>query len=251
MPLHFINRANRRGIVAADLVLAAGGERTIKSLRAGGVSGAKIIECLDCGTPDALFAGREAGAREQNSRFIHFGRLVFHKGTRLAIESIGKAGPKVTLDIVGRGPELDRCKELVESLGLTDRVLFIDWYERREDLFASFGNYCGMILPSIEDANGIAVQESMAVGLVPICLDWGGPQLLIEHGVSGFLIDPDVLNEIPNRIARRLDELAESPTLAARMSAAAIKRAQSWKWSSLSAQWIEIYRSIAGDLNPN
>ena len=245
-PLQYLNRLSRRGISNAHLILAAGGERTVSSLLAAGVPHHRIFETLDCGIPDTLckIDGNAGGAA--NGRFIHFGRLVFHKGTSLAIEAIAKAGENVSLDIVGRGPELQSCKALVRKLKVDHRVQFLDWYARREDLVASFANYCGMILPSIEDANGIVVQESMAVGLVPVCLDWGGPQLLIENEVSGYLIKPDSLENIVTEMARCLEHLASDPALARQMSANARRRAEQWKWSLLAEEWIARYSALTG-----
>ncbi|MDP9090665.1 MAG: glycosyltransferase [Pseudomonadota bacterium] len=242
-PLQYVNRMFSRGIANADLVLVAGGERTIDSLSAAGVSRAKIFETSDCGIPDAICRSDKPSVATKG-RFIHFGRLVFHKGTALAIEAVAKAGSGVTLDIIGRGPELDRCKALVKSLEIEERVRFLDWYENREDLVASFENYCGMILPSIEDANGIVVQESMAAGLVPICLNWGGPQLLVEDSVSGFLVSPEPLVEIVPALAKCLKRLAEEPNLAAEMSANALQRAKQWSWSLLAKQWTAKYMSL-------
>src|ERR1700730_2122345 len=242
-PLQHINRLFSRGIANADLVLAAGGERTIDSLSAAGVPRARIIETSDCGIPDAICRSAHPSITSKG-RFIHFGRLVFHKGTALAIEAVAKAGSGVTLDIVGRGPELNRCIALVKSLGVEARVRFLDWYENREDLVASFVNYCGMILPSIEDANGIVVQEAMAAGLVPICLNWGGPQLLVEDGVSGFLVSPEPLTDIVPALPSRMDRLAKEPNLAAEMSANALQHSKKWRWSALVEQWTAKYMSL-------
>ena len=174
-PMQAVNRLFWRGISNADLVLAAGGDRTVRSLLAAGVPPERIYQTLDCGIPDSLTEVKHSPSRNSGGRFIHFGRLFFHKGTYLAIEAVAKTEKAVTLDIVGRGPELARCKTLAKNLGVEDRVRFLDWYENRSDLVASFQNYCGIILPSIEDANGIVVQEAMAVGLVPVCLDWAAP----------------------------------------------------------------------------
>jgi glycosyltransferase involved in cell wall biosynthesis len=242
-PIQYANRLFSRGIANADLVLAAGGERTIDSLSAAGVPRSKIFETSDCGIPDAICRSANPSMASKG-RFIHFGRLVFHKGTALAIEAVAKAGGGVTLDIVGRGPELNRCKALVRSLGVEERVRFLDWYEKREDLVASFVNYCGMILPSIEDANGIVVQESMAAGLVPICLNWGGPQLLIEDSVSGFLVSPEPLAEVVPALANSLNRLAKEPNLAVKMSASASRRAKQWSWNLLVKQWTAKYMSL-------
>jgi glycosyltransferase involved in cell wall biosynthesis len=243
-PLQMFNRIFWRGIANADLVLAAGGERTIRSLRAAGVPLDRIYETLDCGVPNSLSQAAHLPSRAAIGRFLHFGRLVFHKGTYLAIEAVAQSHQAVTLDIVGRGPELSRCKSLAKDLAVEDRVRFLDWYENRADLVASFRNYCGIILPSIEDANGIVVQEAMTVGLVPICLDWGGPQLLIDDGISGYLVAPDRLAEIPTRMAQCLNQLAEDPALVTAMSAKAVARAAEWNWTQLSSDWVRCYYTL-------
>jgi glycosyltransferase involved in cell wall biosynthesis len=245
-PLQILNRCFFwRGISNADLVLAAGGDRTIRSLRAAGVPSGRIYETLDCGIPDSLSDVAYSPSQACIGRFIHFGRLVFHKGTYLAIEAVAKAHKSVTLDVVGRGPELSRCKQLAKDLAVEDRVRFLDWYENRDDLVASFSNYCGIILPSIEDANGIVVQEAMAVGLVPVCLDWGGPQLLIEDGISGYLVSPENLDEITTKMAHCLNLLAEDLTLVSDMSAKAKSRASKWKWTQLARDWAGCYATLA------
>jgi len=243
-PLQALNRFFWRGISNADLVFAAGGDRTVKSLRAAGVPRSRIYETLDCGIPDSLTEVAYAPSPACIGRFIHFGRLVFHKGTYLAIEAVAKAHESVSLDVVGRGPELARCKELAKNLNVGDRVRFLDWYENRDDLVASFASYCGIIFPSIEDANGIAVQEAMAVGLVPVCLDWGGPQLLVDDGISGYLVSVEKLEEITTRIAHCLNLLAEDLGLVTQMSAKAKSRASQWKWSQLARDWVGCYANL-------
>jgi len=130
---------------------------------------------------------------------------------------------------------------------LQGRVRFLDWYVDRENLFDTFPNYRGMLLPSIEEANGIVVQEAMALGLSPICLDWGGPQLLIENARTGFLIEPRSRDYIVNTMAGYLDRLAEDGVLAETMSAAARERALEWKWSKVARQWLDMYPEKRGN----
>jgi glycosyltransferase involved in cell wall biosynthesis len=244
-PLQILNRLFWRGLQSADLILTAGGERTIKSLRALGVPRERIYETLDCGIPSSLSEVAHTPSPKTLGRFIHFGRLVFHKGTALAIEAVAKAHPSVTLDIVGRGPELAHCKTLAKRLNVENRVRFLDWYENRDDLISSFENYSGVVLPSIEDANGIVIQESMAVGLVPVCLDWGGPQLLIDNGLSGYLVAPKGLDEITTEIAKCLNCLAEDLEVVKAMSARARQRASDWEWTKLAKDWANCYAKLA------
>lgn len=241
MPLQRLNRLVSRGLPRAELILVAGGERTILSLRAAGIQTSRIVETVDCGVPDEQLSRPRITHQGENKRFIHFGRLVFHKCTFLIIEALAKSRADVCLDIVGRGPELEHCEKLVCELGLQDRVKFLGWYSNRSDLVKSLSRYRGMVLPSIEDANGIVVQEAMAAGLVPICLNWGGPQLLIEHGVSGILIEPTSQDEITRDLAEYMDRLALDGSLAESMSLAARARALNWRWNTVVQEWVKLY----------
>lgn len=244
MPTQRLNRLLFSDLRKADLILCAGGDRTQVSLRAAGCPEAIIRESLDCGIREELLQRPRVTHQSHNPRFLHFGRLVFHKGTALIIESLPKTRQRICLDIVGRGPELENCKQLTERLGLGDRVRFLGWYESHQDLFASFHEYRGVLLPSIEDANGIVVQEAMAAGLPPICLDWGGPQLLVDDGVNGFLIEPKSREHITDSIAARLDTLAGDAALAESMSIAARAKAEAWRWPRIIESWAGLYREL-------
>jgi len=244
MPMQWLRRRQPIFKRRAEMILVAGGDRTRQSLLAAGIDTKTLVDTVDCGVPQALLERPRLTHQGTNLRFVHFGRLVFHKGTSLAVRSLVHTRLPIELDVVGRGPELDACRALVEELGLQQRVRFLDWYERHEDLIASFGAYRGMVLPSLEDANGIVVQEAMALGLPPVCLDWGGPQLLVRDGESGFLVAPESLQAITHGIAARLDQLAEDPALAERMSLAAREQACAWRWPEVMAQWLALYKKL-------
>lgn len=241
LPTQHLSRWLPGGIKCAEQVLVAGGERSRSSLRAAGCSEAQLRESLDCGIKDSFFERPRVTHAGVNLRFVHFGRLVFHKGTMLIIDSLSKTRHRICLDIVGRGDQLDACQLRVRELGLEDRVRFLGWYTAQEDLFKSFADYRGVVLPSIEDANGIVIQEAMAIGLPPVCLDWGGPALLIEHGRSGFLIEPVSIDHITTGLAQAMDRLAEDGELAESVSRTAREAARRWRWSTLAADWLASY----------
>lgn len=243
-PLQRINRVLPKGLKRANLILVAGGERTRQSLLAAGCRDHVMLESLDCGISDKLLARKRIKHLGRNLRFVHFGRIVFHKGTSLVISSLAKTQTPVCLDVIGRGPELENCRQLSRLLGLEKRVRFLDWFTSHDDLFDSLEEYRGLALPSIEDANGIVVQEAMALGLPVICLDWGGPQLLIEHGVSGYLIAPQDEAHIVERMAEYLDRLCNDGVLAESMSIAAREKACDWRWSKVTANWLDAYSKL-------
>ncbi len=240
-PLQRINRVLPRGIKAAQLVLTAGGRRTRDSLLAAGCPPQILLDCIDCGIAEALLQRPRIAHEGRNLRFVHFGRLVFHKGTFLIIKSLAKTKTPVRLDIIGKGPELERCRALAAALSLQDRITFLQPYRDQAALFDSLAHYRGMVLPSFEDANGMVVQEAMALGLPSICLDWGGPQLLVEHGRSGYLVEPDSEEQITSDIAGHLDALAQDARLAEGFSVAGRARAVEWGWPNVAARWLEAF----------
>jgi glycosyltransferase involved in cell wall biosynthesis len=85
----------------------------------------------------------------------------------------------------------------------------------------------------------MVVQEAMALGLPAICLDWGGPQLLIEDGVNGYLVPAGEPDRIAADLAERMQRLAADGDLAERMSVAARQQAQAWRWDRTAQQWLD------------
>jgi glycosyltransferase involved in cell wall biosynthesis len=244
MKIQFVNRMFFHGLSWADAVLYAGGSRTRSSLEAGGCPSRILFDSVDCGVSDEILDRARITQAGTNLNFVHYGRLVFHKGTAIAIESLTKTTLPICLDIIGDGPEFDRCKELVSRLELQDRVKFKAWFPSHKDLINSLSKYRGVVLPSIEDANGLVVQEAMALGLPAVCLNWGGPQLLVENGISGYLIEPQSRESIISDIASGLDKLASDSTLAESFSVSAKNRAETWRWSKIAASWLTMYEAV-------
>lgn len=241
-PAQFCNRLFvPGGMKRAELIFSAGGDRTMRSLLAAGCRTDQITETLDCGVPESLLQRPRIQHQGENKTFVHFGRLVFHKGTALIIESIAHSECGIKLDIIGRGPELERCKQLSRELGTADRVRFLDWFPTHADLIAALGKYRGLVIPSMEDANGIVVQEAMALGLPVIALDWGGPQLLVEHERTGYLVPPDSKPFIVERMAGHMEQLASDGELAERFSLAGRQRAEQWSWPAVAREWSDAY----------
>src|SRR6185436_6751806 len=116
----------------------------------------------------------------RNLKFVHNGRLVAHKGADLAIRALSRTKHPVELEIVGRGPERERLERLAKKLFVSERVKFTPWIEDHSKLPEYMRQFRGMVFPSLAEANGIVVQEAMVMGLPVICLDWGGPSLLVD-----------------------------------------------------------------------
>jgi glycosyltransferase involved in cell wall biosynthesis len=131
-------------------------------------------------------------------------------------------------------------------LALRDRVKFVDWIDHAS-LPETLRSYRALVSPALTEANGIAVQEAMVLGLPVIALNWGGPSLLITDE-SGILIEPRNEDYVIDELAQAMDVLAEDGDLAGRMSAAGRQRAidQGFAWPAIISQWADVYQRISG-----
>jgi glycosyltransferase involved in cell wall biosynthesis len=236
---------------SAQAILVAGGERTARSLRKIGCKASILRESLDSGIPNRLGTLPRITHEGQNFRFVHNGRLVPHKGADLIVKALCRTRQPVTLDIIGRGPEKPYLESLVRDLDLTQRVHFIDWFEDHRALAGALRQYRGFVLPSLAEANGIVVQEAMMYGLPVICLDWGGPGLLVTPE-SGVAIKPVSEEHVLSELARAMDQLGAQGALAERMSIVGRQRAleSGFLWSDLIERWLGLYKQVQTSPGP-
>jgi glycosyltransferase involved in cell wall biosynthesis len=229
----------------ADVILVAGGERTHRALRKIGCRPERLRTSLDSGIPNRLGDLPRIVHRGRNLRFVHNGRLVPHKGVDLILRALPRTRLPVELDVIGLGPERERLEALAGELDLGGRVRFIDWFKDHAELAQALRQYRAFVFPSLSEANGIVVQESMMYGLPVICLAWGGPALLVTPE-SGVAIEPRSREYVVDELARAMDRLAEDGALAERMSVAGRERAleQGFLWTDLIDSWLAIYREV-------
>jgi len=244
--LQFGHRISFSGKRNADALLVAGGRRTYDSLMMAGCKEEQFVDSIDSGVLSRLYETKRATQSGINFRFFHNGRLVKHKGTELIIKSLLLTKHPVELDIIGRGPELERLRALTSSLSLDGRVKFIEWIEDHSKLADMLRQYRGFVFPSLAEANGIVVQEAMVQGLPVVALDWGGPSLLVTPA-TGVLIQPLGEEHVIQQLAGSLDRLAEDGDLAEKMSIEARARAfrNGYLWPGIIENWINVYRKVS------
>jgi len=81
------------------------------------------------------------------------------------------------------------------------------------------------VFPSATDTFGQVILEAQASGLPVIAVAEGGPLSLIEHRVSGLLCEAR-----PDALAGAVLELASSPVLRERLSAAGLAAVRTRTW---------------------
>jgi phosphatidylinositol alpha-mannosyltransferase len=108
-----------------------------------------------------------AYTKKKTRDILFFGRLVRRKGAREMVEAFNilqQHGSKAHLSIAGAGPMVQELKNLVEKLGIEDKVEFLGFIEEADkpELLASAEIVC---FPSTGgESFGIVLLEAMAAG---------------------------------------------------------------------------------------
>jgi glycosyltransferase involved in cell wall biosynthesis len=225
----------------ADTVLVSGGERTRAALRLVGVAEERMVDVLDAGVSTALIGLEPARHEGRNPHFVALGRFDPRNAYDLMIRAIAVADEDIRVTIFGDGNLRAPLQDLATSLGVAERVAFPGWLAH-EDL-PMLRQYRGLVLPALEEANGIVVQEAMMLGMPVLTLRWGGPAMLADDD-SALFIDPTSEDAVIADLAQAMNRLASDPDLATRIGAAARARAQAaFSWDSVAASWSAHYSS--------
>ncbi|MEC7908963.1 MAG: glycosyltransferase [Actinomycetota bacterium] len=175
--------------------------------------------------------------REQPT-LLFVGRIQPLKGVDLAISTLSELGHRdAQLVLIGSssgpdGPtEERRIRQMVEELGLKNRVLFVepqsheklvDWY-RAADV---------VLMPSRSESFGLVALEAAASGVPVVASKVGGLQTIVEDGLSGYLID----DRDPCSYADHVYKIISDTEKAKEMSIQAVNKSKSFTWSVTAAR---------------
>jgi glycosyltransferase involved in cell wall biosynthesis len=110
------------------------------------------------------------------------------KGPYLALAALRALPNEWRLDFYGDGREREHLELAAEKAGLSGRVQFRGMVAR-EQVYAALRRADVLLFPSMHDASGYAVAEALALGCPVVCLDIGGPAMLVEQG-NGTAVKP-------------------------------------------------------------
>lgn len=187
----------------------------------------KLFFIPENGISDELLAnGPKRGARDDaRLELIYVGRLVPYKACDLALRGAApllRSGA-ARMRIVGDGPERKGLEELSRSLGIADAVTFCGMISHRETL-DHLRSADVLVFPSIREFGGGVVFEALAVGTVPVVVDFGGPGDIVNANI-GFKVPLTNEADVPEQIERVLTTLAQDPALVCRLKENGLKYA--------------------------
>jgi len=190
-----------------------------------------------------FYRGGVARSRRERTRaefrlperyFLYVGRLAAEKNLESLIGGFAEArrrGLDHSLVMVGDGPLRGRLEDQARKAGLGNCILFAGLKTALEILpyyafFLAFG------LPSRREPWGLVVNEAMAAGLPVIVSNRCGCAAdLVEHGVNGFLFEPDRNEELADLLWRAGRWSAEERERMGRVSAELISHYSLQHWA--------------------
>jgi len=123
-------------------------------------------------------------------RVLYVGQFLYLKGMHLGIPAFArlvKAWPDARLTMIGDGSAKARWQKLAKHLGIAANIDWQPWL-RRAELTKFYISHHVMLFPSLHDSGGMVVLESLAYGLPVVCLNIGGPGIIVTNG-CGRLVD--------------------------------------------------------------
>jgi glycosyltransferase involved in cell wall biosynthesis len=234
MPGYYATRRDATAIVVASKTTMDQVPRAFRS---------KTFYLPENAIDPARFARRRTRKTSAPLKVVFVGRVVPCKAMDLFLEAAAQLirDRKVSVEIVGDGPDMAVLNSVIQREGLGERVHLAGWVEHTKvqdrlvnaDLFA---------FPSIRDFGGGAVLEAMAVGLAPIVVNYGGPAELVSDE-TGYLIPLGSPAEIRAGLRTLLEYLVKNPGEIDQKGAAAYTRAhKDFTWAVKAERMTKIYQ---------
>jgi glycosyltransferase involved in cell wall biosynthesis len=207
--------------------------------------GAEDVRVVHLGA-DLASSRRSGGVppREPTPSLVTVGHLVArkrHADVMRALAVLAKRHPSLRYAIIGDGPERVTLEGLAARLGVAERVEFRGQLAPAEAIEQA--RRCTLfVMPSTEEAFGVAYIEAMAGGVPAIgCRGEPGPEEIAAAGDGFVLVPPGDIE----RLTQRIDELLCDPQ---RLREAGIRAretvAANFSWERCGEQTVAAYEHV-------
>lgn len=229
-----------RGLGAAALVLA-NSHGIAELARAHGAGETRVVHL---GTELPSAERPAGGGREAAPTLVTVAHLVArkrHADVLRALAVLSGRHPTLRYAVIGDGPERIALEGLAVRLGVAERVDFLGQLPPQEAIERA--RRCTLfVMPSTEEAFGVAYVEAMAAGVPAIgCRGEPGPEEIAAAG-DGFLLVPPGDIE---RLSQRIDELLSDPRrLREAGQRARATVAANFTWERCGEETLAAYRHV-------
>ncbi|MBN2570118.1 MAG: glycosyltransferase family 4 protein [Deltaproteobacteria bacterium] len=179
-------------------------------------------------------------------RILYVGRFLYLKGMHLGLRAFAellKISPDARLTLVGNGPDERRWHFLSDKLPIAGQINWVPWMHQ-DDLNNLYRQHDVFLFPSLHDSSGNVVLEAMAFGLPVVCLDLGGPGVIVDE-ICGWKVSTEgkTADDVVNDLAEGLIRLAGDDALRERYGKNAAERIQT------HFTWERVVRNVYADVS--
>jgi glycosyltransferase involved in cell wall biosynthesis len=154
-----------------------------------GVAGSVSTAAVYNGVDETLFM---PGPEGPLSTLLTVGNLIPSKGHELLVRSLAALlpeFPRLTWEVIGDGPELEKVRRLARELGILGNVWFLG--RRSRHAIAEACRRCTVFaLPSCSEGLGCVYLEAMSSGKPAMGCQGQGIAEVIREGENGWLVPP-------------------------------------------------------------
>jgi phosphatidylinositol alpha 1,6-mannosyltransferase len=180
-------------------------------------------------------AWRRAMGIADNEMVIAFlGRVVMEKGLDVfadAIHIFAERGLPHHVLVIGEGPARPWFEQQVPKAVFTGQLT-------GDELAHALASADVFLNPSLTEAFGNVTLEAMACGLPVIAAEATGSTNLVQHGVTGMLVD----GTDPDEFADALEAYARDPKLRREHGEAGLAIAQTMDWDTINSAVVHAYQ---------
>ena len=175
---------------------------------------------------------------------LYVGRVDREKGLDFLVEAAALLPPQHSRSrwrLPARGCIATSLMEMVHELDIEERITFPGYIDS-DDLPLLLNSVDAFVMPSSAELQSIATLEAMSCAKPILAANaWALPEL-VEHGVNGFLFNP----QNAESLAENIRVFLSMPERWAEMGQASLQRARPHQLQHTIKRYVEWYESVLG-----
>lgn len=214
----------------------------------------KDITIIPTGIPEEEFSGTSKEEEKNNSMFfetfpelkgrkrlLFVGRIGGEKNVLFllpVLEKVLKKVPDAHLMMVGDGPQKEEMKEKAEKMGISDRISFLGYIDRKDIKYA-FTLADIFTFPSKTETQGLVTVESMICGTPVVAIGEMGTRNVMKGDNGGFMVNEDV-----DEFSSRVISLLTDEDLYRKKAEEAYQYSKMWTMKVMGDRMLEVYTAL-------
>lgn len=182
---------------------------------------------------------------------IFVGRITRQKGLAHLLRAWREVSPDLALVLVASSPDEPHIGAEAEALisELHDERSNVYWLNQmvnQEELITLLTHARVAVVPSIYEPLGIVNLEAMACGTAVVASNVGGIPEVVEHGITGELVNyGDTNQQFESELAKAIERVGLNESLASQYGTTGRDHVvRAFSWESVALATLEIYQSV-------